>query len=138
MKPKRVYLDTNIIYGFFKSIIKGENEVPEIIKFLADRNDVEKFISTFTIAEIIENLLKEFSYRNLKKEYIISLVDALRLTINLQTIQESIEFSSELIDYTYECRDAKDSLHVLIAKKNDLYFITRDNDIGRMNKLYEN
>ncbi|MBI2583045.1 MAG: PIN domain-containing protein [Candidatus Aenigmarchaeota archaeon] len=136
--PKKVYLDTNIVYGFFQNIIRGKMDHPEIIKFLAERKDVEKYISTFTVAEIVENLLKEFPYRSLKKDYIMSLVDTLRLTVDLKILQETIELSGELVDFVYECKDAKDSLHVLIAKKNDLFFITRDDKVGILKSLYPN
>jgi len=137
-KPQRVYLDTNLLMDFFRRIIRHRKDIPEIIEFLEERKETEKYISVFTIAEITANLMNEFKDRNLKKEYIIGLVNTLKSTIQLNIIEhEVIELSSIMIDYAYECRDAKDSIHVLIAKKNDLWFITRDNDVPRLKPLYE-
>lgn len=137
-KMEKVYLDTNLIIGFFKNIIrkkKKTGEDPEIIKFLAIHDEIKKFISIFSIAEIIESLEEEFPSHALTQDYILDLIETLRNTIELEII-EDVKVSKNIINYTYLCRDVKDAIHIDICQASELWFITRDEDCGKVSKIY--
>ena len=137
MQIDKIYLDTNLIIGFFKNIIKKKKykEDPKFIRFLSDKNEIQKFISIFTVAEVIQVLRKEFGSHDLSKRYILDLIDTLRGTVGLNII-ENVELTSDIIHYTYLCDDLKDAVHVSIAQINDIWFVTRDDDAGKTKELY--
>ena len=139
MAVEKIYLDTNLLIGFFKNIIQKEkkpSEYPLIIDFLAKHNEIEKFISIFSIAEIIEVLRRTYSANNLSKEYILGLVDTLSASIDLKVIKEA-SLSDRIIDYTYLCNDAKDAIHIDICRASEMWFITADDKCGRVKGAYD-
>ncbi len=151
-KPNRVYLDTNLVYNWFKLHFtkrRKQADEEEIIKFLAGHREIECFISAFTVAEIAANLRNEFKDR-ITLEQIKYLVQVLQDTINCQIIKfdkfkdmknqdrEGILISPEIIKFAFGCLDASDAIHVDIAKSSDLCFVTRDENVTRVKVVYEN
>ena len=150
MPEENIYPDTSIIREWFVRIIVGDRRDVETIEFLRKHKEINKFISIYGVAELIETLKKEPSiqHKKLTKEFIWDLIKALQNTLtNLKIIEEYAEpegvskyrgivLSSEIVDFTYLCGDLKDSIHVEIAKNNDLLFVTKDDEVGRVKELY--
>ena len=148
---KRVYLDNSVIEPWFEGIMTGNKQLQtsKFIDFLILHTEIEKFISTFTIAELIEKLL--FKTNNIKsymkeKSKIEDFVEAFRQTIpNLKILEDEVSqngqkglfiCAEDLLAFTTKIGSSKDSVHVCIAKHEDLYFVTKDDKIGRVKELY--
>ena len=55
---RKIYIDTSLLHDWFARLMRNEKDPDtDSIKFLRDRKDVDKFISIFTIAELVESLL---------------------------------------------------------------------------------
>lgn len=149
-QPKKVYLDTNLILHWFKlRILKKKKEADDkkIIKFLSKHKEIETFISAFSVAEIVAKLRKEFKDRVTMDE-IKEIIEILRNSIKFDTIKldkfsdmkgqerKGILISPEIIDFAFVCYDASDAIHIDIAKSNDLWFVTRDDDAPRAREKY--
>lgn len=96
---------------------------------------------------MVETLLKESDLQGWKltKEWILSLILIFRDAIGVKIIEEDENYkgqyrgfvvSPKIVEFTYLCRDLKDSVHVDIAKSNDLLLITKDDDVGRVKAAY--
>lgn len=149
MIEENIYPDTSIIREWFVRIILGDRRDVETVEFLRKHEEINKFISIYGIAELIETLKKEprIQHKKLTKEFIWDMIRALQNTLtNLKIIEEDIAegiskykgivLSSEIIDFTFLCGDLKDSIHVEIAKNNDLLFVTKDDKVGKVKELY--
>ncbi|MBI4170847.1 MAG: hypothetical protein HY514_04075 [Candidatus Aenigmarchaeota archaeon] len=148
----RVYLDNSTIEPWFEAIlIEGKHmKTPGFIQFLIVHKEIEKFISSFTVAELVEKLMfhTEKVRPFMKKlELIEGFVNTFQQTIpNLTIIEEEQApngqrglFISvpELIQFTAKIGDIKDAIHVCIAKHEDLYLVTKDDNIGRVQDIYQ-
>ena len=74
---ERIYLDINIFREWFVRTIKGDSTPIFYVQFLSRHTQIEKRISIFSIAEVVETLLKEPELQNIKltKDWILSLVE---------------------------------------------------------------
>lgn len=144
---ERAYLDINIFREWFVRTIRGDTTPIFYVEFLSEHTEIEKRISIFSIAEIVETLLKEPELQGWKltKEWILSLIVIFRDAIGVKIIEEDENYkgqyrgfvvSPKIVEFTYLCGDLKDSVHVDIAKSNDLLFITKDDEIGRVKNAY--
>lgn len=150
MVQEKIYLDTNVIREWFVRIILGDKKDVRVIEFLRRHEEIDKFISVYGVAELIETLKKEsrIQHKKLTKELIWDLIRAPQNTLtNLKIIEEyttergtseykGIVLSSKIVDFTFLCGDLKDSIHVEIAANNDLIFVTKDAKVGRVKELY--
>ncbi len=150
MQPQEIYLDTSLLVGWFKHILerRKKTEEPQIIEFLNNRPEIKKYISSISIAEIIEVLKsKEFKNYKLENQYILDLIETLRNTLNLIVIEEFEEKgkkqlknifldSQNIVDLTFLGGEVIDAIHIDISKSNNLYFITRDEGIGKTKEIY--
>jgi hypothetical protein len=142
-----IYLDTCVFHEWFVRMIRDDKKEVEYVEFLSELTDVRKYISIFGIAELIESLKKDprLQGKKITKEWITILVDFFRDTIGVRIIEEDesgklsgIFLSPKILEFTLECGDLKDSIHVEIAKNNDLLFITKDDKLGELKKIYSN
>jgi len=144
---EKVYLDINIFREWFIRTIKNNITPIFYVQFLSEHGEIEKRISVFSIAELVETLLKEPKLQgwNLTKEWILSLIEIFRDTVGVKIIEEDetskgqytgFVVSPKIVEFTYLCGDLKDSVHVDIAKSNDLLFITKDDEAGRVKTAY--
>lgn len=152
---KHVYLDTSVILPWFQNMLqnkkdsKGHIEAPKIIQFLVDHPEIEKYISYFTIAEIVEELLfKTDKIKDYMKrlEHVKAFVEVFQLTIpNLSIIEQEESKNGEsgilipapeLLEYTAKIGDVKDAIHVCIAKHEDIYMVTKDDKVGKAQSVY--
>lgn len=151
----KVYLDTSVILPWFQNIItnkkdnKGQLETPKIIQFLIDHPEIEKYISAFTVAELVKELM--FKTDKVKPhmkrlEYVQSFVETFQLIIpnlNIIELEESkngdkgiLVAVPDLIKYTSLIGDVSDAIHVCIAKHEDIYIVTKDDRVGNVQSVY--
>lgn len=144
---KQIYIDTSLLHGWFARLMRGEKEGnTEIVKFLIDQKEIKKFISIFTIAELVESLLfheKRIRDYMKKKEVIESFAEILIETTGIRILElekrdehKGIFISPKIVEYTALCGSVKDAIHVVIAEHEDLWLITHDNKIGKIKPLY--
>ena len=149
MEPNEYYLDTNLLIGWVRHILSKKKPLePKFIVFLKQHPEIKTWISTITIAEIVEFLQKDFGKHNLtfvqmkkvieKMQKIIGfrIINAYVTDEGMEEIKDIVLNARNLVLLTYEGRDVKDAIHVEIARQNRLWFITRDIDVGRMKRIY--
>ena len=149
---KKVYLDNSTIEPWFEGIMTNNIKLltSGFINFLIEHKEILKFISTFTVAELIEKLL--FKTNNIKqymkkKSKIEDFVETFRCTIpNLKILEDETSRTGEkglficaedLLAFTTKIGSTKDAIHICIAKHEGLYFVTKDDDAGRVQSIYE-
>lgn len=144
---EKIYIDINIFREWFVRTIKNNATPVFYVKFLSEHIEIEKRISIFSIAELVETLLKEPELQNIKltKGWISGLIETFKDTMGVKIIEEDKIYkgkyrgfyvSPKVVEFTYLCGDLKDSIHVDIAKNNDLLFVTKDDKIGRVKAVY--
>jgi len=128
-KEMKVYLDTNIIFGFFKSMLQNIFEGRRLKKswrlYILSRNKkLQVYISTFTLVEIKESVREWLNEKNesISEEKLEGLISYFEEIFNFK-ILESIRLKN-IFEYTG--LDAKDSIQLEIARSNKLIFITED------------
>lgn len=136
--PSKIYLDTNLLYGWFQNQLNTKKSPSRIVKFLNERcKDIEKFISVYSIAELVVDLKQEFQDREISIKKIAYLFDILKDTIGLKIILE-IKLTGAVIEFAELCDDHNDAIHIEAAKNENLTLITKDEDIGRVKDAYSN
>lgn len=144
---KQIYIDTSLLQEWFARLMRNERkEEPKILEFLRERKEITKFISIFTIAELVENLLfHEKRIRDFMKrtQVIESFAELLMQTTGIKIIEfekedehTGIFVSPNIVKYTGICGSVKDAIHVCIAEHEDLWLITHDDKIGKLKPLY--
>lgn len=127
--PKEIYLDTNMIHSWFRNLMnnvrKGkEFELPDILKFLSS-GKFKLLTSNITKVEIVRYLISEWNCNlNEAEEYWDTFISNFNITL---IIVNEVDFN-ELIKIVQKIPTRKKTLvnliHLQVAKKNDLYFIT--------------
>ena len=149
---ENIYIDVNLIFRWieltFFSRHPQKADEEKFIKFLSEHKEIKVYISAFTAAEIAAKLSKQFG-ENATPELIKTIIETLINTLGAETIKYEIFFdkqgkerkglliSQELPNMALACRDAKDAVHICLAKSNDLLFVTRDKDATRVRTIYE-
>lgn len=138
MIPQRIYLDTNQLYGWFENQLNRKKPESKIVEFLTEKfENAEKFISMYTIAELLVNLKNAYPDRNLSADKIAWLLILLKEATNLKIIEES-KLTKEVIDFADLCNDHNDAVHIQIAKNQGLTFVTKDDKVGKVKSAYPN
>lgn len=147
---KQIYIDTSLLLEWFSRLMRGESsrDEPRIIKFLREQKEIKKFISIFTIAELVEDLLfheKRIRDYMKRKEVIESFANILMQTTDIKIIEyerqdehAGIFISPDIVKYTAACGSVKDAIHVCIAEHEALWLVTHDDKFGRIKPSYEN
>jgi hypothetical protein len=139
----RIYLDANILYGFFKNLIKSWQEkqkytLPDVIKFFVDHQELIIYTSILTKSEI---------FRRLKLEYNISEKDLERMWMSLERLLkirliEEVVIDSQLIEFIKKCKfrsKINNIIHLWLCYKLSLTFVTGDEKIYEDGKkIYSN
>ena len=132
MKKLKIYLDTNIIYGYFKALIKGTSP-PFMLMFIRNNLDkIEPTTSFFTIAEVVKSLKEETTLTN---EEIKGLMRLFKRTSKIK-IFERVLITGEVIGLSLEEVSLADSIQINIAKNINSIFITQDKGILRKGKKF--
>jgi len=95
----KLYLDTNIILGWFKRMMQKERkgrefEIPSLLKFLSSRSELELIVSEITRIEIFRYLISEWgcNLKYCKKawDYLIESfgIEVINAEINFEELEE--------------------------------------------------
>ncbi len=151
MKPDKIYIDNMFLVRWFLHKfypIKYKKE-PAIIKFLSDDEEMEKYISVISIAELVKTLKYDDKFKKfkLKFQFIEDLIIELQNMIGFDVIlKENIKgvkidgviISKNIKNFAYVHPHLIDCIHVDISKSHELYFITDEKKMGKLKGLYEN
>ena len=128
----KIYLDANIIYGFFKNIINEERKGkkftdPSVLKFLKE-SELELYTSVLVKAEIARRLRTEWGC---SAEEVIELWKKLVEYMKFEVIKSAV-ITEEVSDIATKIPMKKrisNIMHITIAKQYDLWFLTGDKEI---------
>jgi predicted nucleic acid-binding protein len=145
MEKLKIYLDTNIIYGFFKNLVKRiftgkEFKIPRKIQ-VVQRNlmRIEPLTSFFTLIEVIEGLKKwaEKKKRTLTIEEIVSLIEFFKENFKVEILR-SVWITERTIQYVLSGIEWKDAIQLEIARVNEYILVTDDVKLRKLGKgFYE-
>jgi len=135
----QIYLDTNIIYGFFKSIaelvFKGrkytENKRLKLIESSADK--IDAMTSFFTLVEVVERLKRD--YKEILPSQISSLIEFFRKTFCIKIIEE-ILLTDRVLFFVLHGMGWKDSIQLEIAKNGNFLLITEDKNLKTLGRKF--
>lgn len=141
----RIYLDTNMVWGWFKRAIESRRKgiplkIPSIMRFVASRNELELFTSIITKIEIFRFLKSEWNCSEKESEEIWeSFIDLFR--VSYFDVKE-VDFN-ELLRIVSEISTKKKTLvnliHLQIAKRNGFRFLTGEEKLKKKyEKYYDN
>jgi predicted nucleic acid-binding protein len=140
---EKFYLDTNILFGYFlKKILerKGIYKESKVADFLISSSKKLKYaVSILTKAEIVRKLKSEF---NANKGDIEDVWRGLTIEVSpsyIQIPQSLEEIYEEIVNIVFEVPMKKrvtNLEHLIIAKKNNLIFVTGDKEIIRKCKRF--
>ncbi len=142
---KGTYFDTNLLVTSLIQLAENKKELTtEITNLLKEHKDLIKpHISTLTVAEIIEVLRTDSKFgkyhfeedENLKR--ISGLISKLIGVMNIKIIEDGIKINNDVIKFVHKHPEVIDCLHVILAKQNELTFITEEAErIGRLKIFY--
>ncbi|MFH8092360.1 MAG: PIN domain-containing protein [Candidatus Aenigmatarchaeota archaeon] len=133
----KIYLDTNILFGYFKRILESKYklkpfEIPEKINII--KNAKELYISDFVLAELIIEIKNWCNANNVNigEKEIENLIEEFKETYNVRVIKNfKIKHFLELI---YLGVDLKDSIHLEISRNKNMVFLTDDKELYEISK----
>jgi len=150
MRPDKIYLDTCLLIRWFlwRFDQKKYGREPRIIRFLSEtKKYVKSYISIVSVAELVK-ILKyddEFKKFEIKTSRIIELIDELQQIIGFDIIRnivvnntkvEGVIISKDIIKYVQLHPHLSDCIHVDIAKRYELCFLTIESRTGKLKQLY--
>ena len=123
--------------------------MPRIIEFLSEHEEIDKFISLISVAELVCALKydKEFRRFSVKTSYIQKLLEELQSTMDLKIILtekvkrtriEGVIISSNIVKYLNKHNHLVDCIHLDIAKSHELCFLTDEKKMGNLKTFYKN
>jgi hypothetical protein len=133
----KLYLDTNIILGWFKKMMestrKGEEfSVPSVMEFLSSRSDLDLVVSNLTRAEIFRYLFSEWA-APAEKSVELWGTFAKSFKIDYTTVMIPAESINGIADLCLRTNTKKNTLtnllHLEISKNYGLEFLTGEKDL---------
>ncbi len=145
MEKLRIYLDADIIYGFFYfklKVLTGKNEnfiEPKIIHYLKQyHKHFDLFISNIVKAEIFRKFLTDF---NIPLDEMNKMWKDFENTLEFIELKEVIisDFLLNLVkSEKFKRENFVNMIHLVAAKKLEFHFLTGDNVIlEKCKKLYK-
>lgn len=151
MIPERVYIDNSLLVRWFLWKFNPHKypREPQVIRFLASLERVEKYISLISVAELVHTLRygDDFSGYRLTLRRIEELIQELQgvlgfVLIEQEKVQDTdvggIIITRDVVRFIDKHKELADCLHVDIAKRNQLCFVTYEKKIGVLKELYDN
>jgi len=119
-----VYLDTNILYSYFKKKIeqKISNNDKEIKLTFLNNARIIPVSSFFTLIELVNVLKREM---NLSKKSIEDFVNGEVESMRIRLIEKT-KIDENVLKWCSDGLDFKDAIHLSIVKENNLTLITND------------
>jgi len=128
----KIYLDTNIVFGYFKYLAEKRKTVPFIISFIeANKSRLQPVTSFFTLAEAAEALLKE----GVKEGTVLMTLRNFRKRCEIKTI-ERVVITGEIIKWILKGISVKDAIQICIAKSLNAHFLTQDKKLIKSGKAF--
>lgn len=143
----KIYLDTNIIIGWFKRMMqsKRKNEefkIPSVIEFLSSQPTVELIASNLTKTEIFRYLKSDWdSEVKFSKEIWETFLYSFKMEyIEVEVNAESIKRLSELcLEINTKKKTLTNLFHLEAAKKYGLLFLTGEEKLKtKYSEYYDN
>jgi len=143
----KLYLDTNVILGWFKRIMQSkrkseEFKLPSVIKFLTQESRIELIVSNLTKTEIFRYLKSDW---NSEEKFSKEIWETFLRSFNLKYIEaeidaKSIEELSELcLKINTKKRTLTNLLHLEVARRYNLTFLTGEKKLKeKYSKYYSN
>ncbi|MBU5688029.1 MAG: PIN domain-containing protein [Candidatus Aenigmarchaeota archaeon] len=135
----RVYLDTNIVFGFFKRFLeskfmKKQFRLPE--KMLIANKAKDVYISELVLSEVVSGMKKwcEKNEIKLSKNEIESLVQEFRKEFKIKILKK-VEIKDLFLLVNYGI-DINDGIHLEISKNRDMVFVTDDKRLYEAGKYF--
>ncbi len=131
MEKIQIYLDTSIAERYFKKAVMQEKQnkqflPPKIFSFFESHKEIQLFISSFTLAEIFEHLWKRYQ---VKPENISKLSNFFISRFEIIPILE-FNIKPDILRWIRKYKlEAKDVIHLSIARSNKLFLLTDDDDL---------
>jgi len=130
----KLYLDTNIILGWFKRIMQKERkgrefEIPSLLKFLSSHSELELIVSDITRVEIFRYLISEWgcnleSCRKAWDYFIESFeIEVIKAEINFEELEEIC------LAVPTRKKTLINLLHLQIAKRYKFWFLTGEKEL---------
>lgn len=130
----KVYLDTNIVFGFFKNFLEHKYmfkplNIPKKLRIIARLKEV--YISDLVVAEVIKGIKLWCRDNNIRinREEIEKMIDDFKRRFKIKTLK-SFKLKN-LADFALYGIDLNDGIHLEISKNKNMIFVTDDK------KLYE-
>ncbi len=151
MIPNKIYLDNTILIRYFLRKFypqKYKNE-PQIIRFLNEHTEIQKFISIISIAELVKKLIhgNDFKKFDICFDYAMKLIEEFQSMLNFKIIEtmennnvviDGIVVTKNIIKYISIHSDLPDCIHLDIARQHDIWFVTYEKELGRLKEEYGN
>lgn len=144
MEKLKVYLDANIIYGFFYfklKVLTGKSEnfiEPRIIQYLKQNHEkLELFISCIVKAEIFRKLITDFSISQNEVQKMWQDFEYRLKFIELKDVSITDFLVNLVMEEKFKKKNFVNLIHLVVAKKLEFYFLTGDNKIlSKCKKFY--
>lgn len=136
----KLYLDTNIILGWFKRMMQKERkgrkfEIPSLLKFLSSRPELELMLSEITRIEIFRYLISEWACdlefcRKAWNYFMESFeIESIKAEINFKEVEEIC------LNVPTKKKTLVNLLHLQVAEGYGIWFLTGEK---RLKKRYSN
>lgn len=131
-------MDTNIIYGYFKSWVEAglanrQFKIPLFFQYLEAKSDkIEPITSFFTLVEVSDNLKRELF---LKNEEVLIALRFFRKKYRIR-VKETVILKGDLLKWFLSGIRIKDAIQLNIAKNLGLVFLSRDRRLVRAAKYF--
>lgn len=127
----QIYLDASITERFFKkALIDTRRKIsfipPKIFQFFKQKQEIKLFVSSFTLAENFEHMWKHYQAT---PQEIINLTDVFLHEFKINPIL-SFNIKPEILRWVRKYKlEAKDVIHLSIAKDHEIFLLTDDNKL---------
>ena len=134
VKQVEVYLDTNILYSYFKKKIEEKirgNNGKKIKLFPFENSRIVLMSSFFTLAELVEVLKREI---NLSKKSIEDFIENEIKELEIKFLDKA-RIDDNFLRWNLNGLDLKDAIHLSIARENNLILLTNDLNLVKFAKM---
>lgn len=140
MEQQKIYLDASIAERFFKKVLIDNRKnrpliPPKIFQFFQQNPETKLFASSFTLAENFEHMWKDYQAT---PQEITKLTEVFIKKFTITPILE-FDIKPEILRWIRKHKlEAKDVIHLSIAKNHQLLLLTDDDDLlDRGKAVYE-
>ena len=142
MLPIDVYLDTNMIHGWFRNFMANLKrneplEIPDILQFIKSRKELKLLTTTLTQIEIFRYLKAEWD-RDGKScneiwDTFVNSFDITVISVKQIDLDDLLTLVSKIAT---KKKTLVNLMHLQIAKNNSLWFLTGEENLKEKYKEY--